>query len=153
METIILGTFLAHFTGIFALAPFCSTSSQLAVSAHNQLSWGTTRRFRNSSTFSRAVVIMISFGGNIVVTHTAIKVTRIPRPRPPAISGDLSGAQFGARCLDCGTKFPRKPTGGVLSLLCLALIPWELVSSEVQLGNFQASILWCPLQFLASRHE
>ena len=104
METIILGTFLAHFTGIFALAPFCSTSSQLAVSAHNQLSWGTTRRFRNSSTFSRAVVIMISFGGNIVVTHTAIKVTRIPRPRPPAISGDLSGAQFGARCLDCGTR-------------------------------------------------
>ena len=48
---------------------------------------------------------------------------------------------------------PRKPTGGVLSLLWLSLIPWEIVSSEVQLGNFQVSILWCPFQFLASRHE
>jgi hypothetical protein len=27
------------------------------------------------------------------------------------------------------------------------------VSSEVQLGNFQVSILWCPLPFLASRHK
>ena len=27
METIILGTFLAHCIGIFALAPFCSASS------------------------------------------------------------------------------------------------------------------------------
>ena len=81
METIILGTFLAHCTGIFAFAPFCSTSSQLAVSAHNQLSWGTTRRFRNSSTFSRAVVIMISFGGNIVVNAYSYQGDKDPSPQ------------------------------------------------------------------------